>query len=288
MKRLPLWFLFLFLTACRQELQTDPALPAVTSAFATAALQPTPLPATPTPVFSPAQALASGPINIITIGDDVTRGDGDQNGRGYPGRLLELASHIRPGSTVVNFAQSGWTSDELIHGDGELAGQLLRAVDEVQSAVAQRRAAVVLVWVGGHDLWRLYTGTAPVSVEEEAQDAQRFENNMDIIIFELRASGAEVIVARLDDQAKRPAKTRSETYPDISADELERMTLQTQRYNEIISEKAELYNALTVDFYATDIFIQSDTLDPDGFHPNPAGYDLIAQAWYKSLIKILP
>lgn len=288
MKRLPLWVLLFFLTACRQEVQTDPALPAVTSAFATAALQPTPVPATPTPVFSPAQALASGPINIITIGDDFTRGDGDSDGRGYPGRLLELVSQIRPGSTVVNFAQSGWTSDDLLHGDGELSGQLVRAVDEVQSAASQRRAAVVLVWVGGNDLWQLYTGTSPVTPAEEEADALRFAGNMDAVIYELRASGAEVIIARLDDQAKRPAKTRSETYPDITADELIRMSAQTRRYNDIISEKAENYNALVVDFFPTDILIQPATLAANGFHPNSDGYDLIAQAWYKSLSKILP
>lgn len=282
-------FLMIFLSACRQEIPSDAAMPVVTSVVSTStAVLPTPVSVTPTAVFFPAGALASGPVNIITIGDDLTRGDGDDTGRGYPGRLLELVSQIRPDSSVANFGQTGWTSDDLIRGDADFSGQLERAISEVESVTSQGRAAVVLVWVGGNDLWELYTGETDVTVEQEEQDAQRFAQNIDTIIFNLRTAKAEVIIAKLDDQSKRPAQTRSETYPNITTDELVRMSLQVQRYNGIISEKAAAYNALTVDFYGSDIFIQSITLSADGFRPNPYGYDLITQAWYKSLIKILP
>jgi lysophospholipase L1-like esterase len=277
------------LTSCTQEIYPDAALPVVTSVMATE-LPPlsTPVPATPTPVFSPAEALASGPINIITIGDDLTRGDGDDLGRGYPGRLIELVSQIRPGSTVINFGQSGWTSDQLIHGDGDFSGQLERAISEVQSAASQRRASVVLVWVGGNDLWELYAGDEPVTSMDETGNAENFAANMDTIIFALRDAGAEVVVARLDDQSKRPARTRSETYPAITAEELQRMARQVIVYNGIIEEKAGEYNALTVDFYGMKLFTEDATLAGNGMHPNPAGYELIAQAWYKALIPILP
>ena len=290
-KRLLLPLIF-FLIACRQEVVVNAPLPVVTSAFVvttpTLTPQPTLVPVTPTPTFSPAAALASGPINIISIGDDLTRGDGDDMGRGYPGRLLELISQIRPDSSVTNFGRTGWTSDDLIRGDGDYSGQLERAINEVESVTSQGRAGVVLVWIGGNDLWELYTGPADVTAAQEAQDVERFTENIDTILFDLRTAKAEVIIALLDDQSKRPAQTRGETYPDITTDELERMSAQIQRYNETIAEKAELYGALTVDFYGSDIFTQSATLSADGFHPNPYGYDLITQAWYKALITILP
>jgi lysophospholipase L1-like esterase len=279
----------LILTSCTQEIRSDSALPVVTSVMATETPPlTTPISATPTPVFSPAEALASGPINIITIGDDLTRGDGDDLGRGYPGRLLELVSQIRPGSTVINFGQTGWTSNDLIHGDGDFSGQLERAVGEAQSAASQRRASVVLVWIGGNDLWELYSGEEPVTLSDETSNAERFAGNMDTILFGLRDAGAEVIVAKLDDQSKRPARTRSDTYPSITAVELQNMSRQVNRYNEIIAGKAGEYNALTVDFYGMKLFTENATLSGDGMHPNPAGYELIAQAWYKALIPILP
>lgn len=289
MKLCLLWLFVLLLTACRQELKPDAPFPSVTSALPTNTPGQSALaPATPTRVFSPAQALLSGPITIITLGDDLTRGDGDTIGRGYPERLLKLVNQIRPGSFSKNLAHSGWTSDDLIHGDGNLPGQLTRALSEVESSASEWRASIVLVWIGGNDLWELYTGTSEVTAEEEEQDVLRFSENMDTVISGLREAGAEVVVARLDDQAKRPAKSRSQTYPDITAGELSRMTKQVQRYNEVIVEKANQYGVLTIDFYETDIFTQPETLASNGFHPNPAGYDLIAQTWYKALIKILP
>lgn len=289
MKLRLLCLIALLLTACRQELLPDAPLPSINSVLPTntpghAAL----VPATPTRAFSPAEALVSGPITIITLGDDLTHGDGDTIGRGYPERLVKLVNQIRPGSIVKNFSHSGWTSDDLIHGDGNLPGQLTRTLSEVELSASEWRASVVLIWIGGNDLWELYTGTSEVTVEQEEQDVFRFSANMDTIISSLREAGAEVVIARLDDQAKRPAKSRSQTYPDITADELSRMTRQIQRYNEVITQKANQYGALTVDFYETDIFTQPETLAPNGFHPNPVGYDLIAQTWYKALIKILP
>ncbi|MFM8877268.1 MAG: SGNH/GDSL hydrolase family protein [Anaerolineae bacterium] len=287
-RRFLLIYTALILTACQQEIYTDAAFPAMTSVSSTMPVLTTAVSVTATSTFSPSAALGSGPVSLITIGDDFTRGDGDELGHGYPDRLLPLVSQIRPSSTVTNFGQTGWTSDDLINGVGDFSSQLLSAVDEVNSATSQRRAAVVLVWIGGNDLWKLYTGKTPVTVEQEDLDAQRFAENIETILFELRDVKAEVIIAKLDDQSKRPARTRAETYPDITADELLRMSKQVERYNQIISDLANQYGALTVDFYGSDIFIESETLASNGFHPNPTGYALIAQAWYKVVSRILP
>lgn len=289
-----LYLVFLFLvTACRQEIHADGSVPIVTSVLRASSTpestpQPTPVPATPTFDFSSPRDLPAGPINIITIGDDLTRGDGDEIGRGYPGRLLEWVSQIRPGSTVINFGQTGWTSDDLIRGDENFSGQLERAVSEVESARSQGRPSVVLVWIGGNDLWELYAGEARVTSGNEDADLERFSRNLAQILSDLRKAGAEVIVAKLDDQSKRPAQTRNEIYPSITAEELERMSLQVDRYNREISSMSGEYGVLTVDFYGSGIFTSDETLSPDGFHPDGSGYEAIALLWYKALIPILP
>lgn len=294
LRRLALLPIVIFLTSCVQEIPSNGTLPAVTSIYPTETPPPftpepeTPDPTFPPPTFPPPVPIASGPINIISIGDDLTRGEGDEIGRGYPGRLLELISQIRPGSTVANFGQPGWTSDDLIRGDGQFSGQLERAVGEVRSAYTQGRGAIVLVWIGENDLWKLYSGAKEIGAQEEEQDAARFSANLETILSGIRETGADAIIALLDDQSLRPAHSRGETYPDISADELLRMSLQVNRYNQIISESAQKHGALTVDFYGSDIFTKSATLAPDGYHPNPAGYDLISQVWYKAVSPILP
>jgi lysophospholipase L1-like esterase len=65
------------------------------------------------------------------------------------------------------------------------------------------------------------------------------------------------------------------------------MSIQVQRYNEIINEKTSQYGATTVDFYNTDIFTNPSTLYDDGNHPNQAGYDIVAQKWFDVLHPLL-
>lgn len=296
MKRLLLIIAALLLTACQQEIQLNAPPPVVTSGYATPTSsiptetpQPTPVPVTPTPgSFPPPSALPAGPVSLITIGDSLTQGDGDETGRGYPGRLLELVNLLRPDSSLTNFGQSGWTSDALIAGDQGFPGQLPRAVDETRSAVSQGRGAVVFIWIGSNDLWYLYEFGGDVTAEQEANDLDRFGANITQILIDLRSAGAQVIIALLDDQSKRPAALAGQAFPAITPDELARMSEQVKRYNTVIQEKADQYGALTVDFYNTTIFTDTATLSDDGNHPNPAGYDLITQTWYKQLITILP
>jgi lysophospholipase L1-like esterase len=293
MKRIILVLSFL-LTACAQETPvTSPPIMITETPQAnlppTAAVEgATPIPATQVPAtdLPPAVTLPAGPVTIVALGDSLTQGDGDDTGRGYTQRLLDMVNAIRPGSTMTNLGQSGWNSDALINGDQGLSGQLPRALEELETAAAEGRGAVALVWIGSNDLWYLYEFGEGTD-ENDAVDAEHFAANMDMILGQLRAAGAQVIVASLDDQSKRPVALRGEAFPAITPDELNRMSQQVMRYNEIITEKAAQHGALTVDFYSTDIFTNPATLYDDGNHPNPAGYDIIAQKWFDALSLLL-
>jgi len=224
---------------------------------------------------------------MIAIGDSLTQGDGDETGRGYPARVLDMVNTIRPNSSITNFGQSGWNSDALINGDQGVLGQLERTIAEVQIANEQGRGSVVFMWIGSNDLWYLYEYGGDVTDDAEALDIQHFSTNLDVILTSLRGSGAQVIIALLDDQSRRQVALQGEAFTSITLDELNRMSVQVQRYNEVITKKADQYGALIVDFYSTDIFTNPATLYDDGNHPNQAGYDLIAQKWYEALSLIL-
>jgi lysophospholipase L1-like esterase len=142
------------------------------------------------------------------------------------------------------------------------------------------------VWIGSNDLWYLYE-YGDGSDENDRLDAQRFSANMDTILSQLRGAGAQVIIALLDDQSKRPVAIQGEAFTATTPDELNRMSVQVVRYNKIITEKAAQYGALTVDFYLTDIFTNPATLYDDGNHPNSAGYDIVAQKWFAVLTGLL-
>lgn len=283
--------LTIFLFACSQEIPLT-AMPYVSP---TASPEETSLP-TQAPVldvtaitesFPPASTLPAGPVTLVAIGDSLTAGDGDDSGLGYTGRLLEMTSAVRPDTQITNLGKSGWSSDALINGDQGFTGQLLRAASELEAAISQGRNAVALVWIGSNDLWYLYEFGGEGSDENDNLDAARFSANMDTILSQLRSTGAQVIIALLDDQTKRPIAIKGEAFVSITPDELDRMSAQVVRYNEIITQKAEQYGALTVDFYSTDIFTNPATLYDDGNHPNPAGYDIIAQKWFEVLQSLL-
>ncbi|MBI5944375.1 MAG: hypothetical protein HY864_08410 [Chloroflexi bacterium] len=287
MKRLILVFVFL-LGACSQTVPQSQAEVQDEAAVESAQLTQPPVQVS-TPqleVSQPAAALPPGPVTLVALGDSLTQGDGDDSGRGYPGRLLEMVNTVRPDSTLVNLGQSGWSSDALISGDQGIDSQLTRAVAAVTAAASQGRNPVALVWIGSNDLWYLYE-FGEGSAENDQLDADRFSANMDAILGQLTDAGARVIVAMLDDQTKRPVAVQGEAFVSITPDEMERMSAHINWYNEIIAQKAEQYGALTVSFFGTDIFTNPDTLYYDGNHPNQAGYNVIAQMWFEVLSGIL-
>lgn len=272
--------------------------PAPTTVPPTEAPTAVPIPLEATQVTAPTDApvaqppaetlppLPAGPLTIVTLGDSLTQGDGDDSGRGYPGRLLDLINASRPGSDLVNLGQSGWSSDALINGDQGIESQLTRGVAAVNKAVSEGRGVIALVWIGSNDLWYLYEygdGTD----ENDAADLSRYETNLDMILKGLTGAGARVAVALLDDQSRRPVALKGEAFTNISAEELQRMSAQVVRYNQVLKNKAAQYGAVTVDFYSSFIFTNPATLYDDGNHPNQAGYDIIAEMWFNALKPIL-
>ncbi len=289
MKKYILLFVLL-LSACSfpSSAATEPSIEEGSETDASQTEQPAP-PEDNSPAVSlpPAAPLPAGPVHMVALGDSLTQGDGDDSGRGYPGRLLEMVNAVRPDSTLSNFGQSGWSSDALINGDQGLESQLTRAVSELQDATLQGKAVLALVWIGSNDLWYLYEFGGDIDDAGDASDAQRFEANIDTILSQLRGTGAQVVIALLDDQSKRPIALKGEAFVAITPDELSRMSAHVDVYNQIIRDKAAQYGALTVDFYSTDIFTNPATLYDDGNHPNQAGYDIIAQKWFDAITPIL-
>jgi|GEM_PF-433095 len=243
---------------------------------------------TPGALISAPSRLPAGALALITLGDSLTQGDGDDRGVGYPGRLIGMIEDLRPGSTLLNLGQSGWSSDALITGDQGLEGQLARALAGVQAAQAAGQLPVVLIWIGSNDLWYAYDyGPTPMTAQAEADDLLRYAANLDRIIGDLTEAGALVGVALLDDQSQRPVALAGIAFPSTPPEELTMMSAHIGRYNAMLTQLAGSYGALVVDFYTTTIFTDAATLADDGNHPNGTGYDVIAARWFEVLAPLL-
>ena len=240
----------------------DPTLVPETAAPTVNAVDPTNVPeatVAPSVVDTPLPRPA-GAWTIVALGDSLTEGDGDNLEQGgYPGRLAGLVEAMRPGTQVINLGKSGWTSQQLI------AEQL--------PAAQAARPQIALVWIGSNDLW-YGNGT-----DEEASDLANYTANITTILRTLRTGGAQVYIALLDDQSKRPIARNPDAVGPFNADDLARMSRRVQAYNAVITAQAAAFGATTVDFYHTTIFTDPATLADDGNHPNATGYDQIAARW---------
>ena len=244
-----------------------------------AAAQPPPRPVPETgPTSKPAAPkLPAGKLNIVAIGDSLTAGDGDDSGKGYPGRLLAMIQATRPGSKMTNLGKSGWTSENVIKGLDDQAGVLKQAV--------AAKPQLALVWIGSNDLWYLYEygNPAGTTAKDEQEDLGKYRQNIETIVKGLQQAGAVVVLALLDDQSKRPVAIKGEAFPGITKAELGQMSKQAAAYNAVLTDVAAKSGALTANFQRGTIFTAAATLADDGNHPNEKGYDAIAAIWLKAL-----
>ena len=159
-------------------------------------------------------------------------------------------------------------------------------------AAIGQQPTFLTVWIGSNDLFGLYNNVCDDWFKGdyprcEHEDLENFGNNLEKMLSRLEATGARLFVALLDDQSKRPftrdARRRGEYLPNITNDEVLRMSAQVERYNEVIRKAASQHGATTVDFFNTTLFTDETTLSSDGNHPSSTGYDRIAELWHEAI-----
>lgn len=237
-------------------------------------------------LFSSVQFASAQPITLVTLGDSLTAGDGDDGiGGGYPVRLINRLQATSPGSVLQQFAISGDTTHDLIN------KQLVPAVNALNAAPPSH-AKIALVWIGSNDLFGLYNSTTCEDYYPDITTCENIElgdsaNNVNTILTDLKATGAALYIALLDDQTKRPVIAdpvlRGDTFPGITDADVTRMKTQISVYNDRVKTHAATHGAQTVDFFSTTLFENWATLSDDGNHPNGAGYDQIAEIWFNAL-----
>jgi lysophospholipase L1-like esterase len=261
-----LWlFLISFTLLACQAQAASPRPIASPRPTATATIQPT---MTPLPS-----------LTIVTLGDSLTSGDkDDEPGGGWPRRLLPLVQQVRPQTKILNLAQPGWTSRDLLQGTSGAPNQIDQAVKVLREANGDK---IATVWIGVNDLFYLYEFGNPASAEED-READRFGRDLDELLDRLSDTGATVFVALLHDPSQGLVQT-SNVFMSTTGEEWVRLSQQAQRYNEIIKAAAAKYDATLVDIPATKIFTTPALMYEDGIHPNARGYDELVQVWRRAM-----
>jgi acyl-CoA thioesterase-1 len=177
---------------------------------------------------------------------------GADSGGGYPQRLLRRLSGVHSGARLLNLAQSGATTADVVE------GQLPRA--------RRTPSDLVLLGIGMNDVG--------LQLPEES-----FSFNLEQIAVGLAPIRAPVVICNIPDLALAPVAKR-----------LDRALYEKriQLYNAHIEATAARHRFAHVDMFAASrrLFGTPGLFCADGFHPSAAGYDAWADAMWPAVRQI--
>ncbi|WP_409298404.1 SGNH/GDSL hydrolase family protein [Peribacillus sp. SCS-26] len=196
-------------------------------------------------------------ISVAAIGDSLTRGIGDESGKGYIGYLTdEMKEKTKKKVVVQNLGISGQRSNQLL-------AQI--KTKSIKERLAE--ADYVLITIGGNDLFQGGQTLADFNQEKIKEIQQKYIQNIKAIFSGIRKENPEAVIflAGLYN-------------PFSEMDNGKETSAVVREWNFSTAETAAGFNK-TVFVPTFDLFeLQvNDLLYTDRFHPNTKGYRLIAE-----------
>jgi lysophospholipase L1-like esterase len=196
-------------------------------------------------------------LTVVALGDSLTRGTGDETGKGYVGDVIdEMKNRTKQPVTLLNLGINGQRSD-----------QLRKQVQQKEIQRQIQRADILLVTIGGNDLFRGGQGLLDYQTLNIADTEKKYLENLTFILKQIRSSNksANVFFIGLYN-------------PFINLSEGKDISKVIRKWN---YESAEISAAFpkvvfvpTFDLFELKV---NDYLYSDKFHPNTKGYQLIAE-----------
>lgn len=196
-------------------------------------------------------------LSIVALGDSLTRGMGDATGKGYVGILLdEIKDKTKRKVQLTNLGVNGQTSD-----------QLRQQVQQTEIGRQIQKADIVLVTIGGNDLFRGGQGLVDFQTGNIEAIEKKYLDNLNAIFQQIRKSNgnANVFFIGLYN-------------PFSELDQGKEMSKVVRHWNYDSAEKSAAFPKIvfvpTFDLFELKV---NDYLYSDKFHPNTKGYRLIAE-----------
>ncbi|WP_409288616.1 SGNH/GDSL hydrolase family protein [Peribacillus sp. SCS-37] len=196
-------------------------------------------------------------IRVAAIGDSLTRGIGDESGKGYIGYLTdEIKEKTKKKVVVQNLGISGQRSN-----------QLLSQINTKSIKERLSEADYVLITIGGNDLFQGGQTLADFNQEKIRKIQEKYIQNIKAILSGIRKENPDAVIflAGLYN-------------PFIEMDNGKETSAIVRGWNFKTAETAADFKK-TVFVPTFDLFeLQvNDLLYTDHFHPNTKGYRLIAE-----------
>ncbi|WP_423410269.1 SGNH/GDSL hydrolase family protein [Heyndrickxia sp. MSNUG] len=194
---------------------------------------------------------------VVALGDSLTRGTGDESGKGYIGYLVdELEEKSKEKIMIHNYGVKGYRS-----------AQLLNQVKQAEIQRQIKNADYILITIGGNDLFQSGQTFMNLDAKKIAQLRQGYIKNLEAVLKELRSINKEAVIFQIG------------LYnPFIDLNDAEATTKIVREWNFETSKLLDM-DQKTIFVPTFDLFQISvnDYLYTDKFHPNAEGYRLIAE-----------
>jgi lysophospholipase L1-like esterase len=194
---------------------------------------------------------------VVALGDSLTRGTGDDSGKGYIGLLAdELEEKSKEKITIHNFGVKGYRSNQLL--------------EQVKQAEIQRQiktADYILITIGGNDLFQSGQTFMEMDPKKIDQIRESYLKNMEAILADLK---------QLNDQAVIFHIGLYNPFIDLNDSELTTQIVRDWNHetSKLLDRDARTVYVPTFDLFQLSV---NDYLYSDKFHPNAEGYRLIAE-----------
>ncbi|PPA71199.1 SGNH/GDSL hydrolase family protein [Jeotgalibacillus proteolyticus] len=211
-------------------------------------------------------------VSIVSIGDSLTEGVGDSSGLGGYVPLLENKLEEEEefrNVSIKNYGKRGNRSDQLLN--------RLRQEEPIRQSISE--ADSVIVTIGGNDVMRVFRSNFPsLTYDDFSTGLVQYEERLSNVFSEIRSINPDAAIVLMG--IYNP-------FFVLSSD-IEEMELIVAEWNSSARAISEQWDN-TAFVEVADIFNSSEQnlLHTDYFHPNDAGYTLIAQRIEEALLSVL-
>ncbi|WP_147806369.1 SGNH/GDSL hydrolase family protein [Bacillus sp. SH7-1] len=198
----------------------------------------------------------TGMLQIVSLGDSLTRGVGDKEGIGYIGRMKEdLQKDYKQKVALTNLAVSGAKMPDL-----------LKQIESSGAQYSIKQADVIVLTIGGNDLFPGWESLGKIDLETYRPDTETFQNEAKKIIEEIRKLNTDSPIFWLG------LYNPFEDVEDLKGSSNIVVDWNTSLEKLAINNK-NVYITPTFDLFQNR---GKDLLYSDHFHPNEVGYTYMA------------
>ncbi|MES5929650.1 SGNH/GDSL hydrolase family protein [Bacillus cereus group sp. MG9] len=209
----------------------------------------------------------TGTLQVVSLGDSLTRGVGDKEGIGYIGRMKEnLQKDYKQKVALSNLAVSGAKMPDL-----------LKQIESSGAQYSIKQADVIVLTIGGNDLFPGWESLGKIDLETYRPDTETFQNEAKKIIEEIRKLNTDSPIFWLGlynpFEDVEDLRGSSNIVVDWNAS-LEKLALNDKN----------VYITPTFDLFQNR---GKDLLYSDHFHPNEVGYTYMAERLVQNVVSKL-